>query len=161
MKQRLEDIINEARELVRAGNEDAAIVLANELIEQYPLEAKSWSLRGNLYARKKEYSGAIKDITKAISIHPESIFFYARGRYHFSSGEYALAVEDFRQGLSGENYDDESYRVELFFWRAEALIKLNKKQEALTDIARIGEDFKTWTFALRKKSDLIDDCEKL
>ncbi len=161
MKQQLEDAISKARELSRVGNKDAAISLANELLEQYPLEARVWFLRGSLYSLKKDYLAAIKDITEAICIHPESHFFFNRGCYYFSIRQYTSAIEDFKQALSMDNYNDESYRQYLFFWRAETLIKLNKKQEALLDIACIGEDFKTWTFALRSKSDLIADCEKL
>jgi hypothetical protein len=61
-----------------------------------------------------------------------------------------------------ERYKNDAYREELHFWRAEALLRLGKKQEALTDLAHVYDnDFASWTYKLRTKADLLADCSKL
>ena len=161
MPRNLDDLISEAKELARRGEKDKALLRAIELTEEYPDNVSTWSLRSFIHALKSNYTHAISDISRAIDLNPESRFFFARGRYNFHLGNNQAAVKDFSEGLVYENYGDDSYRQELYFWRAEALIRLGNKSEALSDLFQICDDKQSWTYELRSKSDLLFDCNRL
>jgi tetratricopeptide (TPR) repeat protein len=155
------DLISIAKEKAHRGDQNGAMSLAVQLVEQYPTEARVWSLRSFLFALRKEFAKALTDITRAINIHPEPHFFFTRGRYNFELGDDQSAVKDFSTGLHFDHYEDDSYREELYFWRAEAFIRLGNKREALSDLAHLHKDKQTWTYELRSKLDLLVACDKL
>jgi tetratricopeptide (TPR) repeat protein len=163
MTTNLDDRISKAMELAR--NEDAAAMpMANELVEQYPKETKVWAFRGYLYARNRNHAEAVADLTRAIEIDPMNPFyFFSRGRYQFALGDDRSAIDDFAAGLAlCDQYNIDDYREELHFWRAEALLRLGKKREALSDLDHVHEDtFRSWTYKLRTKADLLADCNRL
>ncbi len=160
MTQNVHDLIAYAKELARSREEDKAMALANDLIAKYPEEMKVWNLRGYLYSRKNECKLALADYTKAISIYPEHGLYFARGTVNFDLGDDRAAVEDFTNALAYYNSDDESYRWHLYFCRAEALLRMGRKEEALFDLEHVRDGFNRWTYKLRSKEDLIADCKK-
>jgi len=88
--------------------------------------------------------------------------FINRGADQFALGDNGSSINDFTRGLDlCELYTSNDYRETLLFWRAEALLKLGRKQEALADLAYVSEDFRFWTDKLRTKGDLLADCAKL
>lgn len=137
--------------------------LANELVKQYPDEMRVWLLRSHLHNLDENYKDAIGDLTRAIEINPmEPHLFYTRGTCRFAQADYEGAVNDFSKGLALCDYhSSDYYRGELYFWRAESLLKLGRKQDALLDLAHVGEDQTSWTDKLRTKSDLLRDCNGL
>lgn len=154
--------LDRIRDLAQRGDIKIALAQINKMIVEHPNESEVWSLRASFYARNKNYEEALADISQAIEISPEkAIFYFHRGRYNFSSENFFDALEDFTAALEKDSYRDITFTQVLYFFRVEAFIKLGKKEEALSDISYIHDDYQTWTFKLRSKADLIEDCSKL
>ena len=155
--------ISKAEGLARAGKKEEAMALAKELVDQYPGEMEVWSLRGYLHALSRDYAKAVADLGRAIGINSaEPVLFYDRGRYSLALGDDLAAVSDFTTGLElCEFHDNDYYRESLHFLRAEALLRLGRKREAIVDLAQVRGDFKTWTYRLRTKADLLAELSKL
>jgi tetratricopeptide (TPR) repeat protein len=163
MSESLDDLISKAKSLDRTGHNEEAMSLATQMVEQHPNEMKPWSLRAYLHAGKHDYEQATADLTRAIAINSmEPKLFWDRGRYESLQDHYQSAVSDFGKGLElCDHYKDDYYRESLHFFRAEALIRLARKREALADLEHVREDLKTWTYKLRTKLELLAECEKL
>jgi tetratricopeptide (TPR) repeat protein len=159
----LDELISKAKELAKVHDEEGAMSLATELVQQYPQEMRVWSLRAYLHGLQGNYTEAVADLTRAIEINPaEPHYFYSRGRYRFGLSDNPAAIEDFSKGLDlCDRYKSDYYREELHFWRAEALLRLGKKHEALSDLAHVSDDFRSWTDKLRTKAELLADCARL
>ncbi len=160
MEATLESRILRAKELARSGDADGAAQLADELIAAHPQEMQVWLLRGNLHELGDNHAAATADLTRAIELNSgEPHLFYTRGRYRFQLGNNAGAVEDFDSGLElCDRLENDYYRGELHFWRAEALIRLGEMQKALQDLSHVRDDHRAWTYQLRTKQDLLRDC---
>lgn len=160
MTSNLDSLITKVKDLARSGQRREAMELAKELVEKNPGERRVWSLRAFLHALNRNYGASVADLTRAIEIGPaEPLLFFNRGSYYFRLGEDQSAIDDFSKGLYlCERHNDDVYRQTLYFWRAEASLRLGKKREALSDLAHVRDDFTFWTDRLRTKSDLVDDC---
>ena len=165
----VDKLISEAREL--AGKDVlTAMSLANSLAAQYPDEPKVWSLRAHMHARSGSYAEAISDWTRAIELNssrPSTNPMLAldlllnRGADKFALGENESAIVDFTEALHlCDQYSTDDYRETLRFWRAEALLKLGKRRQALLDLANVRDNFQFWTYKLRTKAELVADCNK-
>jgi tetratricopeptide (TPR) repeat protein len=159
----LDGLISKAKSLKRSGDAEGAMSLAHELVKRYPDEMDSWSLRAYLHAGGGNYELATADLTLAIAINSmEPVLFWHRGRYESRQGKYQSAVSDFSRGLElCDHYKDDYYREALHFFRAEALINIGKKREALADLDHVRDGLKTWTYKLRTKAELLEECAKL
>jgi tetratricopeptide (TPR) repeat protein len=159
----LDDKILRAKELARRGDSVGAMQSADELVTQYPDSVKTWLLRGYLFELANELTPAIADISKAIQLDAtEPHLFYNRGRFRFHLEDAIGSLSDFEKALElCDFYRNDYYRDELNFWRAECLLKLGRKGEFCKDILKIPDDFRTWTFALRTKQDLLEACNDL
>ncbi len=155
-----DETIAKAKQLARAGDGPAAIALADEAINRYPHKIDGWMVRGFVHELEDEYESAAADMTRAIELNSlEPHLYYSRGRYFFHLGDDRNAADDFSQGLRlSKFHNNDYYREELLFWRAEAFLRLGKKKEALEDLATVSDDFTSWTFKLRTKQDLLRDC---
>jgi len=163
MIETMRDLISRAEELAKAGQYDEAMSLATDLVDRYPGEMEVWSLRAYLHGRSRNYKDAIADVTRAIEINPvEPVLFFDRGSDALAMGDDEAAVSDFTRGLElCDHYNNDYYRESLHFLRAEALVRLGKKEEALADLMYVREDLKSWTYKLRTKADLVADCHAL
>jgi tetratricopeptide (TPR) repeat protein len=163
MKLQLADLISRVEELAKSHEDDHAMSLANELVQQYPNETRVWSLRAYLHERSCDFDHAVTDLTRAIDINAsEPHFFYSRGRYNFSLGNHLSAIDDFSEALAlCDRHNSDYYREELHFWRAEALLKRGMKTEALSDLACVPDEFRSWTYKLRTKADILADCQEI
>ena len=173
MTQDIDNLIAKAERMAQKGDDEAAMSMANDLTTQYPNEMKVWTLRAYLHRRDRNYSSAIADLTRAIDINAKEVesdrdkgilievdLFFNRGTDRFALGDVAAAIDDFTKGLDlSDRSRSDDYRETLLFWRAEALLKLGKKLEALSDITQVRDDFSFWTYKLRTKSDLLADCK--
>jgi len=162
-KLELEKSIARAEFLARAGQQEAAMKLACELVEQHPDHMKTWSLRAYLYARIGRNEDAIADLTHAIEINAmEPHLFYDRGLKYLAQGHFQPAVDDFTMGLVlCDHYKNDYYREPLYFLRADGLLKLGKKRDALRDLEHVRADFSSWTYKLRTKAELLAECDEL
>ena len=156
----LDGLIGRADTLAKDGRYEEALSLATDLVQRYPDEMKVWSMRAYLYTCKDDYERAIADLSQAIGLNPaEPVLFYDRGRYQSRLGLFEAAADDFGKGLAlCDHYRDDYYRESLHFFRAEALIELGRKREALEDLSHVRDDLRTWTFKLRTKSELLAQC---
>ena len=173
MNMKMDNLIGRAEKMARTDSDKEAMTLANELVEQYPNELKVWTLRAYLYRRNGNYAEAVADLTQAININamdPTELslntgllktvdLFFNRGADRFALGDDQSAIDDFSKGLDlCDQYHSDDYRETLLFWRAETLLRLGKKREALADLAQVADDFSFWTYKLRTKKDLLADC---
>ena len=160
MNSPLDEVIARAKKLAREHDGAGAMLLANELISRLPQEMKAWLLRGYLNELDNNWIEACANLTRAIELNSlEPHLFYTRGRYQFQTGNREAALADFSEGLRlCDFYKNDYYREELYFWRAETLIRLGRRREALEDLSRVGDEFTSWTDKLRTKHDLLEDC---
>jgi tetratricopeptide (TPR) repeat protein len=159
----LKDLISRIRNIAGAGDEERAMALAADLVAQYPSDSRVWSLRSYLRGRVSDYTGAVADVTHAIELDPlETSYLLSRGMDRLRLGDYLLAAEDFSRGLDlCDHHHDNYFREMLYFMRAEAFLMIGKKDQALTDLTHVRSDFRTWTYRLRTKADLIADAGRL
>jgi tetratricopeptide (TPR) repeat protein len=176
MNSHIDNLISKTKELARKDDDEAALSLANELVEQYPNEMRVWALRGYLHRRNRKYAEAVADMTRAIEINNKGLanlslehellktvdLFFNRGTDRFALGDCQSAVDDFTKGLEFcDRYKNNDFRDTLHFWRAEALLRLGRKREAISDLTHVPDDFRFWTDKLRTKADLLADCNRL
>lgn len=155
-----QDDLNKAIEKIRntaRKDNSAALAMAETLVKSFPDDRRVWSIKGLVHALVKNYDDAISCLTKAINLTPTSVDYFARARHYFKVESWSKSAADLSKAIETDNYGDSSYREILHFWRAEALLKLNKKQDAERDIQKVSPDHKEWTFALRTKQDLLNE----
>ena len=75
----LADLISKIEDLARHHEDDRAMSLANELVEQYPNEMRGWSLRAYLHERNRNFAEAVTDLTRAIDINAFEPHFFTAG----------------------------------------------------------------------------------
>jgi tetratricopeptide (TPR) repeat protein len=162
MSSELDQVVARAHQLVKEKKRGDAMSLANQAVEEYRDEMEAWLLRGYLHELSQDYVNAADDLTRAIELNSkEPHLYYTLGRYHFQLRNINAAIEDFSKALDlCDFYKNDYYRDELFFWRAEALLRLGNKNAALKDLENLRDDFTSWTYALRTKRDLITDCQQ-
>lgn len=172
MNPSVDSLIAKAKELAQKDEGERAMALANELTEQHPDELRVWSLRAYLHGRSGNYAEAVADFTRALEINAKEPelgldkgiltavdLLFNRGADSFALGNIQSAIDDFTKGLDlCDRYGSDDYRETLLFWRAEALLRLGRKHEALLDLASVRDDFSFWTYKLRTKADLLNDC---
>lgn len=156
----LEQGIKTVDSLAKAGNIGEATLLSEQLAKRFPGDCKVWSLSGYLHELSGDYAQAVADLTLAIAIDAlEPEFFYSRGRYNFHMNERNAAIQDFSDALQlCDLHKNNYYQSELLFWRAEALIAVGRKQEAALDLALLDDSFASWTYELRTKEALLQEC---
>lgn len=143
-------------------DDPGAVEDALKLADRYSDEPKVWSLLAYAHARHGSAEDAVVDIARAIELSPLEIgLYFERGRYLSKLGRHRQAVDDFDRALNlCEQQQNDYYRESLFFMRADALIRLDRKAEALVDLSRVRDDFALWTTELRTKQALLAECAK-
>ncbi len=161
MTPELENAIASAQAMARADNTAGAMAVAESLLAEHPDEMEVWLLRGYLHELNADYSEAKSALSRAIELNgSEPHLFYNRGRFSYHLGELREAVQDFSKALElCDFYNNDYYRQELYFWRAETLVKLGRKQEALNDLSQVDADFSSWTDHLQTKQELLAACK--
>jgi tetratricopeptide (TPR) repeat protein len=154
--------IKEAESSTAKGEEAVAMLIANGLVESAPEDERVWSFRAYLHARNREYPAALADWTHAIAIAPEDIsLFLGRGTHHLRCGQSASALADFDEALRlSDVHGNDYFRQTLHFLRAEVLLQLGRRDEALIDLQRLPDGFRYRTRSLRTKEDLTSECLK-
>jgi len=146
---------------VRIRAEDPTVIEdAVRLTEQYPEESDAWKVLAYAHAKANKYSAAIAALSRAIEVNPQGLaLFFERGQKELTMGNYERAVADFSQGLVlCAELSADCCRTGPHFLRAEALVQVGKKVEALADLAHVPEDYEFWTIELRSKADLLALC---
>ena len=84
-----------------------------------------------------------------------------RGDYELSRDNPHAALADFDQGIVlSEQTHDEYCLEDIYFFRAEVLVRLGRKAEARADLAHVSDDFVEWMPKRRSKADILADCEE-
>jgi len=137
---------------------DDAFALAEEAIAQYPTKKEVWDLRAFIRSLTGQYDLAIADISTAINLDPRDPYlFFDRARYHLGARQWQAADNDSVRGLElCEPHERETFH----FLRAEALLQLGHKAEALVELAEVDDDLRGWTFRFVRKEDLMAECQE-
>jgi tetratricopeptide (TPR) repeat protein len=161
MSNLLDALIKDIENRVRA-EDPTAVERAAKLAEQYPDEPEVWHLLAYAHARKRDMDGAVLAINRMMAVtFPQPATFYLRGIYELRRGNLQAALADFNEGIAlSEQLQYKYYLESLYFFRAEVLVKLGRKAEARVDLAHVSDDFVEWTTKLRRKADILADCEE-
>jgi tetratricopeptide (TPR) repeat protein len=159
MNELLDSQIKGIEKLVRA-KDPAAVERAAQLAEQYPDEPEVWFSLAFAHAMNDDMDGAVAAMNRLVDIAPrEPAVFFDRGRYEQSRGNLQAALADFTQGIAlCEQLHWEYYLESLYFFRADVLVALGRKAEALADLEHVEDDHVAWTTKLRTKAAILADC---
>lgn len=159
MNNDLETMIRRIKVRIRA-DDPTVIEDAIKLTEQYPDESDTWQVLAHAYADDDNDLAAIAALSRGIESDPQRfVLFLERGQHEREIGNYGRAIADFSQALAlCDEQNVDWCRRELHFMRAEALIQVGKKAEALTDLTHVPEDYTFWTTELRSKAELLALC---
>jgi tetratricopeptide (TPR) repeat protein len=155
--------IEKAKRLVQSGNEPEAEAIADELLRTHPTVLAVRMLRGYLASLKGDHRSAIFEYDHALAIAPnEPHLFMERGLNYLEVRESDLAATDFSEGLRlCDVHNNDYYRSTLHFLRAEAHLLGGQKQLALLDLSHLEDGFKSWSYRLRTKEEMISECSIL
>jgi tetratricopeptide (TPR) repeat protein len=87
-------------ELYAAGDWNAALTAASDLIDASPGEARPYLLRGMVYVQQEKMDEALADYGKAIEIQPDLVDAYVqRGRARYGMEDTDGSIADFKQAI--------------------------------------------------------------
>jgi len=99
--------------------------------EEEPVDAESFSRRGAARAARRDFEGAIADLTRACELDPRvAKYFFQRGLARWNSGHPAQANVDFDQAILLEPGDADALLA-----RAKLNLVLGNNNEAASDLA--------------------------
>jgi tetratricopeptide (TPR) repeat protein len=159
MSELLDSLIKDIEKRVRA-EDPMAVERAAQLADQYPDEPEAWSLLAYARARNDDMDGAVAAMSRMKEVSPPdpSIFFF-RGGYEHDRGNLEAALADFTEGIAlSKQLQNEFYLSSLYFGRADVLVALGRKAEALADLEHVEDDHVGWTTRLRTKAAILADC---
>jgi tetratricopeptide (TPR) repeat protein len=122
---------------------DKAFAICNAVIQAHPSPPDGLRKRAAIYAYKGDLDLAIGDMTKAIEQGPsEPGDHFFRGWWHLDKGDAARAVKDLTKALElGEERNFHYHDQSAHFFRAVALLRLQRYDEALADCQHVDDDF--------------------
>ncbi|MCW8090551.1 XrtA/PEP-CTERM system TPR-repeat protein PrsT [Alteromonas sp. ASW11-130] len=123
----MEEHISAARQFQKANNIDAAIIEYKNSVQIDPQASLPRFELGKLYLEKGNYAGAEKELNRALELgHPASeVLPHLSVAYQYTGAENALTqIDHTTQGLTAVE------KVKVGFYKIEALLKLDKKDEA-------------------------------
>jgi len=159
MSEPLDSLIKDIEKRVRA-KDPTAVERAAQLAEQYPDEPEVWFSLAFVYSMYRDMDGAVAAMTRMIDIappNPMNLFF--RARYEHKRGNLEATLADCTEGIAlSEQRQDERCLSSLYFMRADVLVTLGRKAEALADLEHVEDDHVEWTTRLRTKAAILADC---
>ncbi len=155
----LESQLKEIEERIRQGDPDVVLRM-DEVAASYPEVAAIWTLRAHFHSQQSNSAAAVADWSKAISIcNKEPHYYYMRGIALFRMSEYDRAVLDFTTVIEFcDLHQSDYYREPAYFFRADALVRIRRYEEAKSDCQHISDSMTTWTDKLRTKADILREC---
>ncbi|MEW9798428.1 XrtA/PEP-CTERM system TPR-repeat protein PrsT [Alteromonas sp. CYL-A6] len=133
-KKSVDDYIAEAQTLVSQGDADAAIIAYKNAIQQNPKAPQPRFELGRLYLEQQNYDSAEKELTKAkeLGYSAADVLPLLALAYQQTGAENALAdVDHTVQGMTSVQ------RAEVGFYKVQALLELDKKDQALALIEEL------------------------
>jgi len=160
MSAQLSKRLEQVSELARKDQYEDARRLCEELIVEFADDPEPHAKLAYVHAREGKYAEAVTDITRAIELNSrESDYFYSRGRYRLAIGEADDAVTDFDQVIRlCAEYQNSYYLEPSRYFKAEALARAGRVEDALLALEPVSDDFETWDNGLTSKRDLKRRC---
>jgi tetratricopeptide (TPR) repeat protein len=159
MSEMLDSLVKDIKKRLRA-KDPTAVERAVQLAEQYPDEPEVWRVLAFAYELNDDMDRAVAAMTRMKEVSPPdpSIFFF-RGHDEHNRGNLEAALADFTEGIAlSEQLQDERYLSALYFMRADVLVTLGRKAEALADLEHVEDDHVAWTTKLQSKFALLTEC---
>ncbi|MCW8109342.1 PEP-CTERM system TPR-repeat protein PrsT [Alteromonas ponticola] len=123
----VDEYVSAARQYQEANDIEAAIIEYKNAVQLDPTAPLPRFELGRLYLEKGNYAGAEKELNRAMELgHPASkVLPHLSVAYQYTGAENALTALDHNaQGMTAVE------KVKVGFYKVEALIKLDKKEEA-------------------------------
>ena len=98
-------------------------------INKDPLEASTYTYRGDALYRKRDYKNSLKDYSMAVAILPNAANYAMRAHVHRSLGNFSQAIQDFDSSLE-INAD----AIDLYRFRADCRLSAGDKEGARSDM---------------------------
>jgi tetratricopeptide (TPR) repeat protein len=118
-----------------------AIAVFTKGIEKHPDYAMLFRHRGHRYITIREFDKAVVDLTRASKLNDQDYdIWYHLGLAHYLKGEFAKAVDAYRQCDKAAKAEDS--KISISNWLYIALRRLGKKDEAQKALAGITEGMK-------------------
>lgn len=161
MSVQLSKRLEQVSELARNDQYEDARRLCEALIEEFADDPEPLAKLAYVNAREGNYAEAVADITRAIELNSrEPDYFYSRGRYRLAIGAADDAVIDFDQVIQLCVEHKNTYYLEPSrYFKAEALARAGRIEDALSALEAVSDDFETWDNGLTSKGELIRRCE--
>ncbi|WP_137165790.1 XrtA/PEP-CTERM system TPR-repeat protein PrsT [Salinimonas lutimaris] len=130
-----EEHLSAAQGYLQQNNADAAIIEYKNAIKQDPKAAAPRFELGRLYLVTSQFEAAEKELNRALDLgHPASeVIPLLSQAYQRSGAENALVEMDYQ--VSGMSVDEQA---EVGFYKLQALVELNKKQDALALVKELN-----------------------
>lgn len=157
----LDKRLEQAFQCSEKKNYSEALRLCSEVIVEYPNEPVGYRKRSHVYARMQQWKNAIEDLDHALSIDPqEPADYFTRGRLFLRVGDATRATEDLTKAIELGDYHGDHYYTEMArFFRAEALLRLHRYDEALSDCEHVRDDLQAYIYpAVKSKADIVKEA---
>jgi lipoprotein NlpI len=138
-----EALCDRAEALADRGRAPEGLKDAAEAVRIAPELGRAWHCRGNLHFANADFTRAIADFTKGMSLGAEPFMaLYRRGHARYYQGQFEQAATDFAKAADGRtNRDDESDAVFAQLWQVWSLQRAGKPlPQELADAARRAAD---------------------
>jgi tetratricopeptide (TPR) repeat protein len=159
----IEKQLEEAFSAAKKDDYDKALAICNAVIQTHPSLPDGLRKRAEIYTRMGDLDRAIADLTEVIkkaSDDPSDYFF--RGWRYLDKGNAAKAVEDLTKALAlGQKHDSHYHDESVHFFRAAALLRLERYKEALADCEHVRDDFLIYIRSAGKitKADIVREAK--
>ncbi len=128
----VEEVFNEAVELVAEGNHSAALERFDRALALKPAFAVGYIGRGTSYLALGRYEEAVADLNNAIDLEPEiTEIYYLRAQAHFQTGSTGRAIADLTILIN--ILPD---RSDAYFMRGLANAEMGRHQKAIDDFSK-------------------------
>jgi tetratricopeptide (TPR) repeat protein len=125
-----EELIDQSRSLLDAGQYEQAIQLLNRTLEHYPEQTTAYNMRGVAKVELQQYDAALADFSQAIRLDSTSYRpYYNRANVYFQVNRYPEALDDYNQvvRLAPEQTD-------VYVNRAATLYEMEQYENARLDL---------------------------
>lgn len=162
MSELLDSLMKDIDERIHA-KDPTAVERATQLAEQYPEEKEVWYLLAYAHGVNDDMDNAVLAMNRLADITPpDPEMFFTRGDYENRRSNLQAALTDYTAGIElSKQLQNEDYLEALYFWRADVLVKLGRKADALADLEHVPDDYCSWPMRQepRSKNDILDDIE--
>lgn len=129
------------------SKEDAlleALELCNQLIENQPNSYEGYELRSSIFRRLGDLDKALWDLDHVIELLPTSAApHFRKGRYLMMLSRCGDAAKEFSEA---EALDDGYFGDVIFFYRAEAFLRMGEYDKCLQDCRSMRSDYSEHNF---------------